>query len=69
MIEELIEGLTPGKAFLWFLAIFTVVCLFRRIQTQAQISRLGARAPKISFRLPYGMAAISSITKLELKPG
>ncbi|KAJ5125981.1 hypothetical protein N7526_008158 [Penicillium atrosanguineum] len=55
MIEELLESMTPGQAILWSLGIFTVVLMLRRIQTQIQISRLGARAPKISFRLPYAL--------------
>ncbi|KAJ5661858.1 uncharacterized protein N7477_009474 [Penicillium maclennaniae] len=55
MIEELLEGMTPGQAILWSLGVFTVVLMLRRIQTQIQISRLGARAPKVSFRLPYAL--------------
>lgn len=58
MIEELLEGMTPGKAVLWSLGIFTFFCILRKLQASAQIARLGARAPKIHFRLPYGMPAI-----------
>lgn len=56
MIEELLTGMTPAKAFLWSFGIFTLFCIFRRLQASAQIARLGARAPKIHFRLPYGKA-------------
>lgn len=55
MIEEFLAGMTSGQAILWSLGIFTVLLIFRRIQTQIQISRLGASAPKISFRLPYAL--------------
>ncbi|KAJ5653071.1 hypothetical protein N7490_000074 [Penicillium lividum] len=55
MIEYLLEGLTPGKATLWLLGLFTLFCVFRKIQASVQIARLGARAPKISFRLPYAL--------------
>lgn len=54
MIEEILEGMTPGRAALWALGIFTAILVFRKIQVSAQLSRLGARAPKIHFRLPYG---------------
>ncbi|KAJ5539379.1 hypothetical protein N7513_007711 [Penicillium frequentans] len=55
MIESLLEGMTPGKATLWLLGLFTFFCVFRKIQASAQIARLGARAPKIGFRLPYAL--------------
>lgn len=55
MIEGLLMGLTPGRATLWALGLFIAFCVFRTIQAATQISRLGARAPKISFHLPYGM--------------
>lgn len=55
MIEELLAGITPGQAILWALGIFTLTLMLRRIQTQIKISRLGARAPKVSFRLPYAL--------------
>lgn len=66
MIEELLAGMTPGKAVLWSLGIFTLFCIFRKLQASAQIARLGARAPKIHFRLPYGMllSSLSSRTRL-----
>lgn len=54
MIEALLEGMTPGKAAIWCLGLFTLACTLRMIQVSAQIARLGARAPKIKFRLPYG---------------
>jgi hypothetical protein len=54
MIEELVSNLTPGQAVLYSLGVFFFVCLARKIQVQWQLSRLGARAPKIQFRLPYG---------------
>lgn len=54
MIETLLEGMTPGKAALWLVGLFALACTFRMIQVSAQIARLGARAPRIKFRLPYG---------------
>lgn len=56
MIEDLLTGMTPGKAFLWTLTLFVAVLVLRKLQVAAEISRLGTRAPKISFRLPYGMS-------------
>lgn len=55
MIEDLVAGTTPGRAFLWLLGSFVVFCVFRKFQASAQIARLGARAPKIQFRLPYAL--------------
>ncbi|KAL4867309.1 hypothetical protein BDV12DRAFT_186826 [Aspergillus spectabilis] len=55
MIEELVSNLTPGQAVLYFIGAFFFACLARKIQVQWQLSRLGARAPKIQFRLPYAM--------------
>lgn len=54
MIEELVGDLTPTRAVLWFLGLFTAFCMFRKLQTSVQIARLGARAPKVKFYLPYG---------------
>lgn len=54
MIEDLLVGMTPGRATLWALGLFIAFCVFRKLQASAQIARLGARAPKIPFRLPYG---------------
>ncbi|KAJ6171339.1 hypothetical protein N7470_000406, partial [Penicillium chermesinum] len=45
----------PRRAVLWALGIFTALSVFRKLQVSAQISRLGARAPKISFRYPYAL--------------
>ncbi|KAL4949486.1 cytochrome P450 [Aspergillus filifer] len=55
MIEELLSDLTPGQAVLYFFGAFFFACLARKAQVQWQLSRLGARAPKIQFRLPYAM--------------
>ncbi|KAJ5090162.1 hypothetical protein N7532_008846 [Penicillium argentinense] len=55
MIEDLLAGMTPAKALLWTFGVFVVVLTFRKLQAAAQISRLGARAPKISFQLPYAL--------------
>lgn len=54
MIEELLEGMTPGRAVLYVLGLLFATYALRKLQVNGQISRLGARAPKISFRLPYG---------------
>ncbi|KAJ5596388.1 hypothetical protein N7450_002846 [Penicillium hetheringtonii] len=55
MIEEVLAGMTPGKALLWTFAVFVSVLVFRKLQVSAEISRLGSRAPKISFQLPYAL--------------
>ncbi|KAL3478118.1 cytochrome P450 [Aspergillus californicus] len=55
MIEELLSNSKPGQSVLYLLGAFVFACLLRKIQVQWQISRLGARAPKIQFRLPYAM--------------
>lgn len=65
MIEELLSGMTPGKTVLWSLGVFTLFCIFRKLQASAEIARLGARAPKIHFRLPYGMAAIITSEQIQ----
>lgn len=59
MIEELVHDLTPGQAVLYFIGAFFFACLARKIQVQWQLSRLGSRAPKIQFRLPYGVLNLS----------
>ncbi|KAL4877539.1 cytochrome P450 [Aspergillus karnatakaensis] len=55
MIEDLVSNLTPGQAVLYFIGAFFLACLARKLQVQWQLSRLGARAPKVHFRLPYAM--------------
>lgn len=55
MIADMIQGTTPGRAFLSLLGLFIFFCVFRKLQASAQIARLGARAPKIGFRLPYAL--------------
>ncbi|CAI7565400.1 hypothetical protein N7533_005714 [Penicillium manginii] len=55
MIEDLLTGKMPGQAFLWTVSLFVAVLIVRKLQVSAQISRLGARAPKIAFRLPYAL--------------
>ncbi|KAL2827176.1 cytochrome P450 [Aspergillus cavernicola] len=55
MIEEFVGKITSGQAALGLLGAFFFACLARKIQVQWQLSRLGARAPKVQFRLPYAM--------------
>ncbi|KAJ5460798.1 Cytochrome [Penicillium daleae] len=55
MIEAVVGDLTPTRAALWFLGLFTAFCVFRKFQASAQIARMGARAPKVKFRLPYAL--------------
>ncbi|KAL3450012.1 cytochrome P450 [Aspergillus insuetus] len=55
MIEDFVSNLTPGQAILCLLGSFWLACLVRKFQVRWQISRLGARAPQIQFRLPYAM--------------
>jgi hypothetical protein len=54
MIEDFVSNLTPGQAILCLLGSFWLACLVRKYQVRWQISRLGAKAPQIQFRLPYG---------------
>lgn len=61
MIEAIVGNLTPTRAVLWFLGLFTAFCVFRKLQASAQIARMGARAPKVKFYLPYGMIRIRFI--------
>lgn len=58
MIEEILNGLTPGKAWLWLLGLLVVVGIIRKAQVTAEIARLGTRAPKILFRIPYGASPL-----------
>ncbi|KAJ5959278.1 uncharacterized protein N7479_006428 [Penicillium vulpinum] len=55
MIEDLLAGTTLSLASLWLLGVFVAFCVFRKLQASAQIARLGVRAPKIRFRLPYAL--------------
>lgn len=54
MIDNFIQELTPGKASLWLVGLFFLACLVRKFQVSAGIARLGTRAPRIPFRVPYG---------------
>ncbi|KAI9376220.1 cytochrome P450 [Aspergillus egyptiacus] len=67
MIEELVNQLTPGQAALYLLGAFFLACLARKVQVQWQLSRLGARAPKIQFRLPYAMDFIYNSAQANLQ--
>ncbi|KAJ5796451.1 uncharacterized protein N7518_004991 [Penicillium psychrosexuale] len=55
MIEDILEKTTFSRASLWLLGLFVAFCVFRKFQASAQIARLGLRAPKIEFRLPYAL--------------
>ncbi|KAJ5155169.1 hypothetical protein N7492_007972 [Penicillium capsulatum] len=67
MIEDLLMRLTLGRAILWALGLFIACCVFRKMQTAAQISRLGTRAPKIPFRLPYALDFIYKSQQAKLQ--
>lgn len=56
MLEDFLHDLTPGQASLWLLGLFFLACLLRKAQVSAEIARLGTRAPRIPFRIPYGMS-------------
>lgn len=58
MIEEILNDLTPGNAWLWLLGLLIVVGIIRKGQVTAEISHLGTRAPKIPFRIPYGSSPL-----------
>ncbi|KAF7715881.1 Uncharacterized protein PECH_007993 [Penicillium ucsense] len=55
MIEALVENLSPGRALLWCVGLFTAYCVFLKLQASAQIARQGLRAPKVKFHLPYAL--------------
>ncbi|OQE46368.1 hypothetical protein PENCOP_c001G06646 [Penicillium coprophilum] len=55
MIENLFVRMTLSRASLWALGLFVAFCVFRKFQASAQIARLGVRAPKIKFYLPYAL--------------
>ncbi|KAJ5467028.1 hypothetical protein N7475_004780 [Penicillium sp. IBT 31633x] len=55
MIQDILSGWTPSRVSLWLLGLFVISCVFRKLQTSAQIARLGSRAPRIHFRLPYAL--------------
>ncbi|KXG47998.1 Cytochrome P450 [Penicillium griseofulvum] len=55
MIEDLLAVTSLSRASLWALGLFVTFCVFRKFQASAQIARLGVRAPKIKFRLPYAL--------------
>jgi hypothetical protein len=63
MIEDLISGMTPGKATLWFLGLFFVGVLIRKLQVSREVARLGTRAPQVSTLLPYGTFACSRLCR------
>jgi hypothetical protein len=54
MIENILETLSPGKAFLGLLAFLTILFWARKLQVSRQVARLGARAPEIPTYLPIG---------------
>lgn len=61
---EILYGLTPGKATLWLVGLFFLACLLRKAQVSAEIARIGTRAPRIPFRIPYGMSGRSYLSKI-----
>lgn len=65
MLENFLHDLTPGKASLWLVGLFFLACLLRKAQVSAEIARIGTRAPRIPFRIPYGQSSgpISSTEK------
>lgn len=54
MIEELLAQMNLGMATLYLLGVFFLACLIRKALVSREISKLGYRAPKVRFRLPYG---------------
>ncbi|PWY91819.1 cytochrome P450 alkane hydroxylase [Aspergillus sclerotioniger CBS 115572] len=55
MLELLVAQMTPVKASVCLAGIFILACLLRKLQVSREISRLGARAPRVRFRLPYAI--------------
>lgn len=61
MIEAIVGNLSPTRALLWAVGLFTAYCVFRKLQASAQIARQGARAPKVKFYLPYGRLCLDAL--------
>ncbi|OJJ77565.1 hypothetical protein ASPBRDRAFT_70934 [Aspergillus brasiliensis CBS 101740] len=55
MLEYLAAQTSPMKASACLVGVFFLACPLRKIQVSLKISRLGLRAPRIRFRLPYGL--------------
>ncbi|GCB20249.1 cytochrome P450 52A13 [Aspergillus awamori] len=55
MLEYLVGQMSPMKASACLVGIFLIACLVRKIQVSLEVSRLGLRAPRIRFRLPYAL--------------
>ncbi|EKV13300.1 Cytochrome P450 alkane hydroxylase, putative [Penicillium digitatum] len=55
MIEDFLTGMMLSKTSLLLLGLFSAFCVFHKFQASAQIARLGVRAPKIEFHLPYAL--------------
>ncbi|KAI2879733.1 hypothetical protein CBS76997_10719 [Aspergillus niger] len=55
MLEYLVGQMSPMKASACLVGIFLIACLVRKFQVSLEVSRLGLRAPRIRFRLPYAL--------------
>ncbi|PYI11446.1 cytochrome P450 alkane hydroxylase [Aspergillus sclerotiicarbonarius CBS 121057] len=55
MLEILVAQITPVKACVCLVGIFFLAGLLRRLQVSRENSRLGERAPRIRFQLPYAI--------------
>ncbi|OOF99165.1 hypothetical protein ASPCADRAFT_127732 [Aspergillus carbonarius ITEM 5010] len=55
MLELLVAQMTPGKASVCLVGVFIFACLLRKLQVSREISRLGERAPRVRFQLPYAI--------------
>ncbi|XRM42435.1 hypothetical protein ABZX51_005651 [Aspergillus tubingensis] len=55
MLEYLVDQVSPMKASACLVGIFFLACLVRKIQVSWEISRLGLRAPRMRFWLPYAL--------------
>lgn len=54
LVEQALEGATI-KTFLIYLAvIFTVWRVYLKINESVRLRKLGARAPRVRSRLPFG---------------
>lgn len=60
MLEYLVGQMSPMKASACLVGIFLIACLVRKFQVSLEVSRLGLRAPRIRFRLPYGVSILTS---------
>ncbi|KAH3264480.1 hypothetical protein KXW57_002825 [Aspergillus fumigatus] len=63
MIEELLAQIHSGWAALYVLGALFFACLIRKAQVSMEISKLGYRAPRIRFYLPWAIDFLYEASK------